>query len=304
MPRKKMPQDAGANRAARVSTVVPQNDVSPTEATQRVNGKQRDVKLSALVVHPDQPPERHSLENVAELMVSIEETTLAQPILVSRRPDGTYVILAGHRRFMAWLALWRQGKVPDRIPAFVLEGLSEREERAMMIAELMHRDRKFSPVKLAEMIGQVWDHASESAGQTLSVRRLAALVPTGDTQTGHYRKVYEALQNPELAPLVRSANDHGISNICKALNAKRFPSAKEPLEALVNGGAAGLNALLRTKVGGRPRKAVTSRKVDGGKDVTIRLRPNTTAAEAMAIIAEAREIMDVCETIVDASTKD
>lgn len=58
------------------------------------------------------PDERnfYRISNVDELAASIELVGLEQPLLVSRRDDGRYGILSGHRRFAALSQLAEQGK--------------------------------------------------------------------------------------------------------------------------------------------------------------------------------------------------
>ena len=79
----------------------------------------RIVELDAVAIapNPEQPRTRVDPEALDELKASIERHGLLQPILVRRRPDGGFVLVAGQRRLEAVRALARL-----TVPAIVTEG--------------------------------------------------------------------------------------------------------------------------------------------------------------------------------------
>ncbi len=61
----------------------------------------RSVPIGNLRPNPDQPRKDFAAEPLADLARSIEERGIIQPILAEEQPDGTYVIIAGERRYRA-----------------------------------------------------------------------------------------------------------------------------------------------------------------------------------------------------------
>src|SRR5262249_6983885 len=57
------------------------------------------VALAAVEPNPEQPRRYFAEDKLAELAASILERGLLQPIVVCRRPDGGFQLLAGERRF-------------------------------------------------------------------------------------------------------------------------------------------------------------------------------------------------------------
>ena len=70
------------------------------EATQGAEGL-ATLPLSKLRPNPDQPRRSFSPESLAELATSLKTHGLIQPIVVEEAADGTYLIVAGERRFRA-----------------------------------------------------------------------------------------------------------------------------------------------------------------------------------------------------------
>ena len=59
------------------------------------------LPVAAIDANPQQP-RKGPLEGIEELAASIREYGLLQPIVVSPRPDGRYICIAGHRRLAAY----------------------------------------------------------------------------------------------------------------------------------------------------------------------------------------------------------
>jgi ParB family chromosome partitioning protein len=78
----------------------------------------RDIPFSQLISDFTQTPGQ--LENLAELVESIKAIGLLQPIVVARRPDDMFQLIAGRRRVMAALLLQA-----SFIKAVVLDSLPE-----------------------------------------------------------------------------------------------------------------------------------------------------------------------------------
>ena len=90
--------------------------------------------------------------SIKELASSIEQRGILQPITVEPRPDGTYTLLIGERRFRA---AKRAGI--DVVPAIIVdEKLKPDESIEARLIENLHRDR-LDPIDEAEAYQQLID---------------------------------------------------------------------------------------------------------------------------------------------------
>lgn len=291
-----MPDDIGELKEPRTPTRAAKPEVTANEIKARASARLRKVPVFKLAPHPLQPLERHSDENVADLAESIRSLGLQEPPLVRLLPDGTYVILAGHRRTRAWQLLASAGYVDDKIRAFVLSGLADGEDIAIIAAEYAHR-LDFSPLHAAQIVGAAVNHRRQVLGREPTVREMADLVPWKKSQLNSYHRVYEALQDPRLAPLVRRLDKPSISLLDKVLGLDDFFRAQAALEAYASDGPAAARAFLPKK--GRPKKAVQLNPQKGGFDLLIRYREGMSPEAAEKALAELRKaeqkLRQICE---------
>lgn len=115
------------------------------------------AKLQQVPVNKLVPYERnaktHSAEQVEKIKASIEEFGFVSPILI----DGEYNIIAGHGRVLAAKELGM-----DKVPAVFVEGLTEAQRRAYIIAdnkltELGGWDMEMVRAELQELDGEGFD---------------------------------------------------------------------------------------------------------------------------------------------------
>ena len=115
------------------------------------------AKLQQVPVNKLVPYERnaktHSAEPVEKIKASIEEFGFVSPILI----DGEYNIIAGHGRVLAAKELGM-----DKVPAVFVEGLTEAQRRAYIIAdnkltELGGWDMEMVRAELQELDGEGFD---------------------------------------------------------------------------------------------------------------------------------------------------
>lgn len=276
------------------------NQPSDGEKENRSVAKLRTISVFKLQPHEVQPPERHSEENVADLLVSILELGLQNPPHAWRKPDGSYVILFGHRRVRAWQLGALEGRLPRKIRVFVRSDLDEGEALKLMAAEYCHW-KDFSTLHIARLIGETSRYLSIDRDDEISTRKLAAVLPWEKTQIGDYLTIYRALQDPRLAPAVRRADSAPISLLCNILAHEEFSTRLEALQAFAEKGAAAAKEVTRTaKVasnGGRPLKAVTRRKRRAGYDVTVRIRPSMSTEQVEEATRALRQALEDLTTI-------
>jgi len=101
------------------------------------------VAVSAVRPNPDQPRKHFAEDKLEELAASIRVRGLLQPIVVRRREEGGFELLAGERRFRA-----AQIAGLERLPALVREGEDPLE--IALIENLQRED--LSPLEEAEAL--------------------------------------------------------------------------------------------------------------------------------------------------------
>ena len=114
-------------------------------------GKLSEVRLDQIVVE-DSIRKRFDEHSIKELASSIERHGILQPITVEPRPEGTYTLLIGERRF---IAAKRAGM--DVVPAIVMdEKLKPDESLETRLIENLHRE-DLDPLDEAEAYQQLRD---------------------------------------------------------------------------------------------------------------------------------------------------
>lgn len=266
-----------------------------TELENRKKATLRTVSVFNLKPHPMQPPERHSPENVADLLVSITDLGLQEPPHAWLQPDGSYVILFGHRRVRACQLGALDGVLGAKIRVFVRSDLSDGDAMVLMAAEAMHK-KETDPLHTATLIGQASLQMDPSGQRRLTSRQVAAVLPRGRTFVSQHLKIYDALQDPRLGPLVRSADKAPTSVLYNILRQDDFSAQVRALEAYAEKGSSGAKAVINAGTGGRPAKTVARRKRGKGYDLTVRIRRTMSELE----IEEAREAL--AQAIQDLTT--
>lgn len=104
----------------------------------------RSLPLSKLRPNRLQPRSDFDEEGLAELATSIRAQGIVQPIVVAREDDGTYLIVAGERR---WRAARRAGL--DEVPVVVRDIADERELLEAALVENLQRS-DLNPLEEAE----------------------------------------------------------------------------------------------------------------------------------------------------------
>ncbi len=125
-----------------------------------------EIALRDLHPNPDQPRKTFGEESLIELAASIERHGLIQPITVKHLDNGTYLLVAGERRFRAFERLGR-----PTIPAIVTMG--DAEEIAL-IENIQRED--LNPLEEAEALTRMMDrhnYTQEQLGQVIGKSQAA-----------------------------------------------------------------------------------------------------------------------------------
>ena len=97
-------------------------------------GDAQELRLESIVPNRFQPRQQFSETELAELTASLKQNGLLQPILVRRKGDGIFELIAGERRLRAAKLAGMQ-----RIPA-VVRNVSDQESIVLALVENLQRD--------------------------------------------------------------------------------------------------------------------------------------------------------------------
>lgn len=122
------------------------------------------VDISAITVNPHQPRKHFSHQQLEELISSIKQFGVLQPLLVTQLPSGQYQLIAGERR-------WRAARIAGLtlVPVVVRE-VEELEQLELAIIENIQRadlsaiEKAVSYKKLTEEFGLSQAEAAEKMG--------------------------------------------------------------------------------------------------------------------------------------------
>lgn len=159
-----------------------------------------DMKIDLITANPNQPRKNFDEQALQELAESIKKHGVIMPIVVNDNGDGTYMIIAGERRFRASKLA---GK--NTIPV-VIRKYSEREIKEISLIENLQRE-DLNPIEAATAMKQLMvdykltqDELAERIGKSrpaiANTLRLLNLTPEvmmmvaeGKLSAGHARTI-------------------------------------------------------------------------------------------------------------------
>lgn len=263
--------------------------------------------LDELHPDPNQPRERFDSASLAELVRSIKEKGVLQPLIV-RRDEQHYVLIAGERRLRAA----REAGL-DKVPVVVKDVASEEAFELALIENIQRED--LNPIeeasayqRLLERDGYTQDTVARRVGKDRStvanaLRLLRLETPTqqlvidGQLSAGHARALL-ALRQPEARrELAKRVVDQGLSvrqteeAVRKASKpgekrkAERSPRRNGPLRPYYDSLAAELSETLGCAVavksrGRKGRLVIEFRSVEELRTLRDRLLADAAASPA------------------------
>jgi ParB family chromosome partitioning protein len=182
----------------------------------------REVPVDSISPNPKQPRRRFEEESLNALAGSLGERGVLQPVLVRPKPDGTYELIAGERR-------WRAARIAglDRIPALVRPRDDAEALEAALIENMARED--LNPVEearacaaLVEELGLTREEVGRRVGRgRVAVSNLMRLLDLPDEalelleqgvfSEGHGRALLLAKDHGSRRRLARSAAAEGWS---------------------------------------------------------------------------------------------
>ena len=100
-----------------------------------INKDVQEINLELLHSNPFQPRINIKLEALNELIASIKQNGLLQPIVVTKQKDNKYIIVAGHRRFEAYKEIGKKS-----IKAVIKKDLSDKDLAILSLTENIMRE--------------------------------------------------------------------------------------------------------------------------------------------------------------------
>lgn len=200
----------------------------PSEPTRSPDSPLRDIPVGDIEPNSYQPRQTFDEDALDALTASVRELGVLQPVLVRSKPDGTFELVAGERR---WRAATRAGL--ERIPAIVRD-VDDETSLAHAIVENVQR-AELNPIEEAAAFQQLIDEFSltqEQVAQRVGRSRPAIanglrllqlpidiqrLIVEGRLSAGHGR-VLVSVDEKDRGALVADVLDNGLS--VRALEAK------------------------------------------------------------------------------------
>ena len=127
----------------------------------------KTLPLSVIEPNPNQPRKNFDPESLKELAQSIQTHGVIQPIVVCPKGDGTYIIIAGERRYKACKMLKM-----ETIPV-IIKRYTEQEMKEIALIENLQRD-DLNPIETAYAMKQLVDEfgfTQESLAKRLGMSR-------------------------------------------------------------------------------------------------------------------------------------
>ncbi len=199
----------------------------------------RSVPLGKLVPNPLQPRKTFDETALEELAASIRLHGIIQPVIVEDSGDGTFLIVAGERRFKA------AEKAGLREVPVVVRSFSPEKKLEISLIENVQRE-DLNPVEEAEAYKTLMDAArlsqeevAEKVGKSrptvANALRLLKLpsemldsLRTGDLSPGHARAILAVTSAADREALFRRVVDEGLSVREAESLAADFNSGRRP----------------------------------------------------------------------------
>ncbi len=130
----------------------------------------KEIPLSKISSNPNNPRKNFSGPAFAELVESIRQKGIIEPIIVRPKPgkDSDYEVVAGDRRLRAACLVSRNQNVQSKIPAIIRE-LSDDETFDFMIIENLQRE-DLTPFEEAQSFKQYYEKKGKASIPELATR--------------------------------------------------------------------------------------------------------------------------------------
>ena len=182
------------------------------------------IPIASIVPNPFQPRREFSEQDLADLVSSIKENGLLQPIVLRPAPrsPGQYELVAGERRWRATMRLgWKEvpatiREVDDRtlLVLALVENLQRAELSALEEAEGFKRladEFNLNQQEIAEVVGKDRSTIANSMRLLQLPASVRQLLSEGKLTAGHARAILGLQNDRKMADLARDAVEYGWS---------------------------------------------------------------------------------------------
>lgn len=222
---------------------------TPSEVKKATSKEIDSVELDKIFPNPNQPRKNFDEEGLKELASSIKVHGIIQPLVLNDNGDGTYLIIAGERRF-------RAAKIAGlkSVPV-IIKNYTDKQIKEISIIENLQRE-DLNPIEAARAIKQLMEEykltqeaVSERIGKSRSnianTLRLLSLYPEvldmiekGTLSAGHARALVVVENHLDQIKLANQAvkdkwNVRDLERAVKRLNhpdSKIRPKSEQSLE--------------------------------------------------------------------------
>lgn len=205
-----------------------------------------EIDINKLIANPNQPRKKFDETALQELTNSIKIHGVIQPLVVNDQKDGTYLIIAGERRYRA-SKLAGLAQVPC-----IIKDYSEKQIKEISIIENLQRE-DLNPIESARAIRQLMDEykmTQEAVSERIGVSRpniantlrllslcpeVITLVENGKLSAGHARCLVPVTDYNSQIKLALSAQDNkmtvrDLEKAVKNLLKPKDNTNKQPME--------------------------------------------------------------------------
>ena len=173
-------------------------DVAETQTVAEQGSAEQYVPIEQISPNPEQPRKRFDTEDLNDLANSIREKGVIQPLIVRRRENGSFEIVAGERRWrasqMAQLhqlpVIIREFTDVEVLEVAIIENIQRADlnsvEEAAGYRQLMDRFGH-TQEKMAEALGKSRSHIANLLRLLNLPETVLEMVRKGDLSAGHAR---------------------------------------------------------------------------------------------------------------------
>lgn len=165
------------------------------------------IPLSQIVPNDDQPRKEFLPEAIQELAASIKEKGILQPVVVTRKGDGRYMLICGERRFRAAghvglteiPAVVKDLAKDDFLEWALIENIQRQDLNAIEEAEAYRRlaeERMLSQEEIAKRVGKERSTVTNMIRLLRLPDEVQIYLSSGQLSAGHARAIL-GLMTPE-----------------------------------------------------------------------------------------------------------
>ncbi len=185
-------------------------------------GETQELGIDSIIPNRFQPRQHFNDEEISQLAESIRKNGLLQPILVRRKGDGMYELIAGERRLRAAKqaglqkisAVVRNCGDQEAMVLALVENLQRNDLNPMETARAYHRmlnEFGFTQDMLAQRVGKERSSVANVLRLLNLPPEVQRLIESGQLSTGH-AKALLSVENPDAQiQLARRIVDHRLS---------------------------------------------------------------------------------------------